>query len=654
MYPSYPHNGFYYVQPSQRIPRTLIHNVDLDDYLQVQLLLQREQDRRRHLIEEEYERRRLEEEYRARLEEQRRLELALRRLQYCHQESQRQRDLTARETREKQRERRRLLAQAIAEDEYRRRVAAAIEQRRQAEATKRYREELLRVQHEQEEAAKYEEQRRRQLAKLLRHVFGHQVESDEEEEGEGSSKGLSKTEERASWEDYLDADEPLEEQMKEEQKKPQPITSKQGIPIKISVHDATTSKPVHDATTSKPVHDATTSKPVHDATTSKQLPIRQPSEIKNHVVTLQDLLQELLTTVPTPSTFDTQPDSDNIPAAPTLSESAAPALSKSATLASALPESAAPALSESTTPALSESAVRAKQVLGSLRNLSSLEARLSTIQSQHESRILSRPLSFHSDGRLSPVSDNRGFMEYEHELMQIILALDRVESFDEDAVREKRKGLVKRAEGLLSEIDDYKKKEWEKASSVDGEEARSEVAEVAEEVKNEEEKIEPYVIEDEAAAAAIATPVAAEVAESETPKVTEAELTQGQQEPIAETDQPTTATKEMAVDEQDVTESVEPTSTTEETTTTELDDERNVAEEVEPVTATEEAEEALVIEPQVAVEPSSEATEVSTAEAAKVESALGEGLADGPHQPAKHHVTVVEVPDGPEEEFVVV
>ncbi|RUP44156.1 hypothetical protein BC936DRAFT_149862 [Jimgerdemannia flammicorona] len=648
MYPFYPHNNYYFVQSaeqSRRIPRTFLHNVDLDDYLQLQLLLQQEQERRQLLIEEERQRRRLEEQQRLRLEEEQRLEAALRRLRYCHQESQREhtlaaerRTLAAARAREQQQKRRRLIAQAIAEDEYRRRVAAAIEQRRQSELTRRYREELLKKQREQEEAAKYEEARTRQLANLLKHVFGHQVEADEEgEDVESKEQKALENMERAAWEDYLDTD--------DEEEQPGKVNAtvdptKQQQPD--SLHEPTTS--------SSPLSSQQTPKQVHDHP-EQPIPSKPATtELKGHVVTLQDLLQELLTGVPVNRELAFTQRQPTPPATTTVTSK--PSATATHTLSPKPSAAAAPARA---TPPLTEAEAATKiqrwyktahatthtqaKISQQLRALDDLASRLDAVQQKHEQQVLSRPLSFHDDGRLSPQPENRKFLAYEDEVMQVMLKLDTVDSLGNEVIRDRRKGLVKRAEGMLAAIDAYKQKEWERAASADGEEERKEEDDVVE-------------VKSEVVAAEDVSPVV----EQEQIPVAVTELAQEQQDAEAVIEEAQIEVEEKVVDagvaepvvakdtQEEQPEAKQFTEATEQVTTEQI-----VPEIVQMEQAT-----SAVQEQQTELEQPVADTSVP----GTLESALAEALE--PH--AKHHTTIVEVHDlenggvarhVEEEEFVV-
>ncbi|KAI7908161.1 uncharacterized protein BX663DRAFT_22805 [Cokeromyces recurvatus] len=57
---------------------------------------------------------------------------------------------------------------------------------------------------------------------------------------------------------------------------------------------------------------------------------------------------------------------------------------------------------------------------------------------------------------------NRQFLGSEDELMRVMLKLDSIDSLGDDDIRQKRRGLVKKCEHMLDELDQLKKSQWEK------------------------------------------------------------------------------------------------------------------------------------------------------------------------------------------------
>ncbi|KAL7321308.1 hypothetical protein PS15m_001093 [Mucor circinelloides] len=103
--------------------------------------------------------------------------------------------------------------------------------------------------------------------------------------------------------------------------------------------------------------------------------------------------------------------------------------------------------------------------------LSRIEQELNEVRQQHEDHVLHATLDFSHDGRsASPDSipastaENREFLGYEDQLVKILLKLDMIESDGDEHIRNERKALVKRAETMLDKLDEYKQKEWERVS----------------------------------------------------------------------------------------------------------------------------------------------------------------------------------------------
>src|SRR5437764_5313651 len=110
----------------RHLPREHVHSVDLDDYIQLQLLLQKERERREAAID-----RRL-------LEERQRLEEAMVRLHYIELQRRQQRLEEERRLQREQRYRAELLAalRSPQGEDHRLRVLAALERQKQWEAAR--------------------------------------------------------------------------------------------------------------------------------------------------------------------------------------------------------------------------------------------------------------------------------------------------------------------------------------------------------------------------------------------------------------------------------------------------------------------------------------------------------------------------------------
>ncbi|KAH8554053.1 hypothetical protein BGW37DRAFT_483330 [Umbelopsis sp. PMI_123] len=102
-----------------------------------------------------------------------------------------------------------------------------------------------------------------------------------------------------------------------------------------------------------------------------------------------------------------------------------------------------------------------------LENLRAIGKKLDYIQEEHESTVLATPLTFdtESEDLSRQNTPNKEFLTYEDDIMKVLLELDAVESHGLEEIRNQRKVLVARSENLLKIIDEYKQKEWERAST---------------------------------------------------------------------------------------------------------------------------------------------------------------------------------------------
>ncbi|CAO3696969.1 unnamed protein product [Rhizopus stolonifer] len=100
--------------------------------------------------------------------------------------------------------------------------------------------------------------------------------------------------------------------------------------------------------------------------------------------------------------------------------------------------------------------------------LSRIEQELEDIRQKHEAHVLMAELDFSKqgpDGMVASTAGNREFLNYEDEIMKVLLKLDTIKSEGDLDIRTERKRLVKQAEGMLETLDDYKQREWERVSS---------------------------------------------------------------------------------------------------------------------------------------------------------------------------------------------
>jgi hypothetical protein len=101
--------------------------------------------------------------------------------------------------------------------------------------------------------------------------------------------------------------------------------------------------------------------------------------------------------------------------------------------------------------------------------LNRIEQELVEIQLKNAT-ILQNSLDFDtnshdSDFLRANTANNREFLGYEDQIVKIMLKLDMITSDGDEDIRNERKHLIKRAEKLLEVLDDFKHREWERASN---------------------------------------------------------------------------------------------------------------------------------------------------------------------------------------------
>ncbi|KAI9498025.1 hypothetical protein BDB00DRAFT_800708 [Zychaea mexicana] len=99
--------------------------------------------------------------------------------------------------------------------------------------------------------------------------------------------------------------------------------------------------------------------------------------------------------------------------------------------------------------------------------LQQVDRQLQEIQANRLATVLRTPLQFENkSGTLhltATTPDNREFLGCEDEIMRTMLKLDTISSNGDEGVRGERKALVKKAEGMLEQLDGHKQVEWEMA-----------------------------------------------------------------------------------------------------------------------------------------------------------------------------------------------
>ncbi|KAJ1939934.1 hypothetical protein GGF37_004194 [Kickxella alabastrina] len=102
---------------------------------------------------------------------------------------------------------------------------------------------------------------------------------------------------------------------------------------------------------------------------------------------------------------------------------------------------------------------KAHKILESLRTLRHIDDDLEKVRQDYNWRLRNLQLSFVSDNKgnlkLAYNSSNKDFHEYQEVLQRLLIKLDSVESFGNDAVRSKRKNVVKKIQATLDALDRF-------------------------------------------------------------------------------------------------------------------------------------------------------------------------------------------------------
>ncbi|KAJ1898111.1 hypothetical protein LPJ66_002957 [Kickxella alabastrina] len=102
---------------------------------------------------------------------------------------------------------------------------------------------------------------------------------------------------------------------------------------------------------------------------------------------------------------------------------------------------------------------KAHKILESLRTLRHIDDDLEKVRQDYNWRLRNLQLSFVSDNKgnlkLAYNSSNKDFHEYQEVLQRLLIKLDSVESFGDDAVRSKRKNVVKKIQATLDALDRF-------------------------------------------------------------------------------------------------------------------------------------------------------------------------------------------------------
>lgn len=492
----------------RHVPRHYVQSVDLDDYIQLQLLLRQERERRQAAIID----RRLQ-------EERQRLEEAMVRLQYIEQQRRQQRLEEERRLQREQRYRAELLAalKSAQGEEYRRRVLAALERQKQWETTRLQHEES--VQKQRGIPVREDEARHQALENLLKYAFGQQPLHDDEQHYKVAVPELA-GDEGAAWEGYYRpeprclrpssrkvpisfADESLQKQKQQQQKQQKPLELEDHVvPLK-TILETLLANPAEQESQQKRQQESADAR--HQRQQAKQEEDRQQRLVEDRA--FDNFLKQIFgqqeqQSSPTPAVApQLQPSKPDPTPVPKLSEDEAAA--KIQTWYKSAHDSHA-----------------ISQVTHQLTALSEISSQLDRIQSDYEKSILADPTTSSTSGtdQVSTASQsNRRWLQYEDEVMKVLVRLDTIESHGSDLVRERRKQLVKKASALLDRLDEYKQTEFERSTtsslrSDEDNEGKPRTAEALSEP-------EPYVVPDLAAEkqSEVVQPKASEPAVSSVP-----------------------------------------------------------------------------------------------------------------------------------------
>ncbi|KAI7857177.1 hypothetical protein BDC45DRAFT_501857 [Circinella umbellata] len=99
--------------------------------------------------------------------------------------------------------------------------------------------------------------------------------------------------------------------------------------------------------------------------------------------------------------------------------------------------------------------------------LQKVDRLLEEIKATRLNTVLKTPLHFENQSGTLQVTartpSNRQFLGCEDEIMRLMLKLDTIESNGDEGIRGERRALVKKAEGMLEQLDEHKQIEWEMA-----------------------------------------------------------------------------------------------------------------------------------------------------------------------------------------------
>lgn len=456
--------------------------ISLDDFLQLQSLLNYEQEKRNQHIEQCQQQSTPVQQY---LLEKQRLEEANLRLQYYKEQYKRRRVQEIQEYLELYR--RQALIRAVLQEEeeryYRQCIAAALEQRRVQLLWQRY---LQQQQQQQEEEKELQENLQRQLDEDT---------NDEEEEDVGYSQYRSQ--QLGDFLKQLFEQQQQQEEEKSEEQQQQPCEDCDGVwkCLLDQKQEAETPR------TELPPQ-FLEGEEEHSASVTPQRSASPPLE--DHVITLQDLVQQLaskpvmvnemnpyFSDEPKPSGIwmknevpkqkeegkakeeDNKEESTShekkqppfLPqhvlteAEPTPTRETMPDTPLTQQDSQFVDSVAAEQQQSKVTPEMAKADKQLDDIAFELRDEGDIARRWK--------QVLDSQLEFKKEeggGTLvltASTDANRQFLGSEDELVRVMLKLDAIDSLGDEAIRQKRRGLVKKVESMLDQLDQLKKKHWE-------------------------------------------------------------------------------------------------------------------------------------------------------------------------------------------------
>ncbi|KAF7722289.1 hypothetical protein EC973_003473 [Apophysomyces ossiformis] len=428
----------------------------LDDYLILQSLLREEQERQERVALERlrlqqalYNLKQLKERYRRE---------RCRRIQHCLDAFRRQA----------------LIRQAQEDVEYRQLIAAAVERQRMDDMWKQYQQQRLRIEREEEQfddEQGFRDFRAEQLGELLRLAFGKPCREQQKEVEKAEVDVKDKAQEEEEEKEEIEEEQTQDTQsiqdlwkyiVQQQQEKEEEEAKEQEQEYARSIDR------------SEEIPRSSFLAPEHEKLQEATLRNRQPS-LHDQTTPLKNLVDEL---VRAPVNVGDQSEtwSDNNAVEQSTEEEGNEEEEEGDVEEEATMPTTAPMfvpqeiITEAEPTPIQEHDVSMDYMdpykAEKLAALHDIQKQLDDIQERKEAAILSSSLSFQPTEKPRPLvlpattKNNRAYLGYEDEIMQVLLKLDAIESGGDRDVRQVRKQLVKQAETMLERLDDHKQQEW--------------------------------------------------------------------------------------------------------------------------------------------------------------------------------------------------